>query len=765
MKPFFELLAPAGSFEGFEAALGAGADAVYVGGSSFGARAYAKNFTEEELLRAIDTAHIHDRKLYLTVNTLMKNRELKEQLYDYLLPYYEAGLDAVIVQDLGVFQFIREHFPGLHLHASTQMTVTGPKGMRFLEEKGASRVVTARELSLEELTRMHQASTIEIEAFIHGALCYSFSGQCLMSSILGGRSGNRGRCAQPCRLPYQAIIKERIVQSGRTRKNGQAKQPNHKNDSVKPEFCPLSMRDMSTIEILPEILEAGVYSLKIEGRMKQPQYTAGVTEIYRKYLDHYQQYGAQEYRVEEADRRRLLDIFSRGGSCEGYYRQQNGPEMMAFSNEKKTGNITVEIRKAKTGLQGELVLIPGEPVRLSVTCRDASVQVEAGEVQKADKNPMEEARIRQQMEKLGNTDFSWEKLKIRTEDEIFVPVKILNECRREAIAKIAEELTKKKYARRLPEFQQQQTVEQYQSAARHQTTAHHKTIGQNQTSGQNQSADHPAPSFYVSCETKEQARSVWDKPGLTGLYVNFDTMKTCMESGLASQKELYLSLPHIVREDLPEGYLQQAENWLAEGMRGFLVRNMEGFAALKEAGLSRYCVIDHSLYTWNDEALRFWEQEGILRNTVPLELSEKELAHRENRDSELLLYGYLPMMISAQCVQKNLSGCDQKENTLRLQDRYHTVFPVACHCDPWKTKTTRKGKNCYNIIYNSVPYGLIRDRKQMEKLGMKAYRIAFTLESPGECGRLLEEFLDVYLSDGAPREHTFTRGHFKRGAE
>ena len=208
-----ELLAPAGSYEGFEAALGAGADAVYVGGAMFGARAYAKNFQEEELLRAIDTAHIHGKKLYLTVNTLLKNRELKEELLTYLTPFYQAGLDAVIVQDMGVFSLLREHFPGLHLHASTQMTVTCPEGMKFLEEQGATRVVAARELSLEELSRMHQASPIEIEAFVHGALCYSYSGQCLMSSILGGRSGNRGRCAQPCRLPYQ------VTQYGKKRKN------------------------------------------------------------------------------------------------------------------------------------------------------------------------------------------------------------------------------------------------------------------------------------------------------------------------------------------------------------------------------------------------------------------------------------------------------------------------------------------------------------------------------------------------------------------
>ena len=297
-----ELLAPAGSYEGFEAALGAGADAVYVGGAAFGARAYAKNFSEEELLRAIDTAHIHGKKLYLTVNTLLKNRELTDQLYDYLLPYYREGLDAVIVQDMGVFAAVRKMFPGLPLHASTQMTVTGPEGMKFLEEQGASRVVTARELSLEEIRRMHRTSPIEIEAFIHGALCYSYSGQCLMSSVLGGRSGNRGKCAQPCRLPYEVLLPDRKDVPRKTKNKG--------------DLCPLSLKDISTIEILPEILEAGVTSLKIEGRMKQPGYTAGVTKVYRKYLDLLFEKGDRTViRWKRADRQYLLDLFNRGGSC------------------------------------------------------------------------------------------------------------------------------------------------------------------------------------------------------------------------------------------------------------------------------------------------------------------------------------------------------------------------------------------------------------------------------------------------------------------
>ncbi|MGN0291167.1 MAG: peptidase U32 family protein [Lachnospiraceae bacterium] len=256
----------------FKAVIKAGADAVYVGGSAFGARAYANNFSKEELLEALDYAHIHNRQVYLTVNTLLKENELREELYDYLLPYYEQGLDAVIVQDFGVMNFIKEAFPGLSIHASTQMTVTGVDGAAFLQSQGASRVVTARELSFDEIKKIKEATGVEIESFVHGALCYCYSGQCLMSSMLGGRSGNRGRCAQPCRLPYEVLD---------SRKKSICKEANYI----------LSPKDLCTASMIPELAECGIDSFKIEGRMKQAEYAAGVTSIYRKYVDRYEHYG------------------------------------------------------------------------------------------------------------------------------------------------------------------------------------------------------------------------------------------------------------------------------------------------------------------------------------------------------------------------------------------------------------------------------------------------------------------------------------------
>ena len=310
-----ELLAPAGSFASLKAAIAAGADAVYMGGARFGARAYAENADQDGMVEAIEYAHLHGCRLYMTVNTLFKEGELKE-LYSYLLPYYRAGLDGVIVQDLGALAFIKEHFPGMELHASTQMTITSVYGAKKLKSLGCCRVVPARELSLAEIRRIYDETGMDIETFVHGALCYSYSGQCLMSSLIGGRSGNRGRCAQPCRLPYRVTEQE----------NGAAI---NKEDQK----CILSMKDLCTLDILPQILEAGVFSLKIEGRMKSPRYTAGVVRIYRKYLDRCLEYGLEGYYVEPEDKKELLDLFDRGGFTSGYYTRHNGKDMIALKEK------------------------------------------------------------------------------------------------------------------------------------------------------------------------------------------------------------------------------------------------------------------------------------------------------------------------------------------------------------------------------------------------------------------------------------------------
>ncbi|MBR5712730.1 MAG: U32 family peptidase [Lachnospiraceae bacterium] len=322
-----ELLAPAGSYETLCAVTEAGCDAVYIGGPRFGARAYADNPDGERLLQGIDYAHMRGVKVYLTVNTLLKNRELAE-LRDYLLPFYEAGLDAVIVQDPGVMKCIAEWFPELPIHVSTQMTVTQAEAVKLFP-KSVTRIVPARELNLAEIAELADATDLELEIFAHGALCYSYSGQCLLSSLIGGRSGNRGRCAQPCRKQY------RYEETAEGRADGKRAASGYL----------LSPKDQCLLPGLHELIETGIDSLKLEGRMKKAEYAAGVTGMYRKWLDRYEELGPQEYRrylAENEDEMRtdigaLADLYNRGGFCGGYVFDTKGSEMMCTTRPNHTG--------------------------------------------------------------------------------------------------------------------------------------------------------------------------------------------------------------------------------------------------------------------------------------------------------------------------------------------------------------------------------------------------------------------------------------------
>ena len=415
MKKDFELLAPAGSFEILKAVIEAGADAVYVGGSQFGARAYANNFTEEELLEAIDYVHLRGRKLFLTVNTLFKNQEIKEQLFDYLKPYYERGLDAVIVQDFGAISFIKEYFPDLPIHTSTQMTITGVEGAKLLKNLGAERVVLARELSIAEMKKIHDEADVELEAFIHGALCYSFSGQCLFSSVLGGRSGNRGRCAQPCRLAYSVLDEQK--------------------KEYKKESYVLSLKDLCGIEYLQQLREAGVYSLKIEGRMKQASYAAGVVSFYRKYID-------LEKQVSKEDMKHLYELGNRCGFTTDYFTKHNDKAMITFekpSYEKSNEALHQEIEKKFVGvksqlpIQGTLLITKGQALEFYVNHEDVHAYVSLGEVQEAKNKPLEEADVRERMNKTGESPFYFEHLEISMDSDVFVPNGVLNQIRRDAL--------------------------------------------------------------------------------------------------------------------------------------------------------------------------------------------------------------------------------------------------------------------------------------------------------------------------------------------
>lgn len=737
-----ELLAPAGSYEAMKAAVCAGADAVYIGGDKFGARAFADNLDRDQMVQAIDEMHIHGKRLYLTVNTLLKNRELEKELYQYLAPFYEAGLDAVIVQDLGVLKFVRDEFPGLPIHASTQMTVTGAESASLLKEAGAARVVTARELSLQEIKAIYDATHMEIESFVHGALCYCYSGQCLMSSLIGGRSGNRGRCAQPCRLPYQ------VWKDGR------------KYNDDKTAY-PLSPKDMCTVRILPEILKAGVRSLKIEGRMKKPEYTAGVVEIYRKYLDLYLDSG-ESPQVTSQDYQTLLDIYNRDGFHESYYYMRNGRSMMALRNEKK-GVRGEELRnprnealfsrirknyleeKKQEKIKGSLNLFPGCPAILEVSMGVYHAAVQGETVQEAQSRPLEEGRVRQQIEKTGGTDFVFESLDIFMGESVFLPLQKLNELRRSALKALKEEILSGR--RRTLEGACGKRVK---SCARH--------LGGGKSE---------APELFASVQTKDQLEAVLGIAEISRIYADsgiFSKENFLEEAGFyirsaqACKKQAFLTLPHIVRDKELTGRSEYFGELVKRGLEGFLVRNLESFGVLKKSGLSHLAVLDTNLYTMNDWSLDFWDELGVMQDTIPLELNKKELYHRKNENSEILVYGYIPMMISVQCLQKNLGECGHKCAVFTLKDRYQKEFHAICNCE-----------FCYNTIYNTVPLSLFREAEEIKKLGVQKLRLSFSIESKTETKQTAREFVKVFLQGKEPGQFLLqmetTKGHFGRGVE
>lgn len=726
-----ELLAPAGSYEGLQAVVKAGADAVYIGGRMFGARAYAKNPEKYEMLEAIDYAHLHGKKIYLTVNTLLKNQELFGELYDFLAPYYAQGLDAVIVQDFGVLSFIKKEFPGLPIHASTQMAVTGPHGAGLIQEAGASRIVTARELSLKEIRDIYERTGAEIESFVHGALCYCYSGMCLFSSMLGGRSGNRGRCAQPCRLPYTAYQ--------------QGKQINGKNQSYL-----LSPKDMCTIEILPELLQAGVYSLKIEGRMKRPEYAAGVTAIYRKYLDLFERH-PESYQIEAEDMQELLDLYQRDGFNKGYYQVHNGKEMMAVRNQKeqnKKQNIQGKRNevlferlkkqyldaKLQEKITGTLVLCTDAPAVLDLDFQNTHVQVMGDMVEPAQRQPLTQDRVKKQMEKTGQTPFAFEHLEVITDEAGFLPMQSLNELRRAGLEKL-EASYLSQYRRKLPEKDTESWTER------------EETLDSEQK-------------WYVSVEQKEQWEAALSQEEVDGIYcsISMYSVKNFREEVLQdiqvthqAGKEYYLTLPYVLREGRLDNRIQAIRE-MGKSADGFVIRNLEELGYLKNLGLERKAVGDYSLYSFNDLSQNFLEDMGLLRTTVPLELNGKEIRRKECSRSEMIVYGYYPMMISAQCVKKTCGTCDHQSGTVQLKDRYGNYFMTKSFCD-----------FCYTVIYNSVPTSLWEETEQIKSAGVQALRMNFTWENRKECKRLLELF--VQKKKNAFKMQDATKGHFKRGVE
>ena len=729
-----ELLAPAGSVEMLKGVIAAGADAVYIGGSRFSARAYADNPDEEELLQAIDYAHLRGAKVYLAVNTLLKEGEMRD-LAGFVGPYYEAGVDAVLVQDFGVLRRLHRIFPELPLHASTQMAVTGPEFASFLKHYGVTRVVPARELSLPELHALRERSGLEVETFIHGALCYCYSGQCLFSSILGGRSGNRGRCAQPCRLPYRL----------ESWKEKDAKEL-------------LSLRDLNALALLPELLAAGVDSLKIEGRMKQPEYAAGVTSVYRKYLDLAaaikEGRSQSPYRVDRKDQEVLSALYNRQGFTDGYFHRQNGPEMMAFDRKspdeagRKIRSALYEELHARYLEQEPLLqvsctvsLFAGEEARMTLTCRETSVTAEGPAVPEASGAPLTEERIRSQFSRMGGTDFTAEAVTAETDGRAFLPAGAMNALRRAGISALREKLLAP-YHRILP------APVPEEEPARDEDTK----------------GGYQGPELAAQVRTEEQFRTACAHPAVhmvilcPALWEGADPVSSAsgmLEKTVKCGKKAVLALPRIDRNGTAELLAHGADELIRAGLSAFLVRNTEDLAVLLEHGLSERIFADAGLYTWNREAERFLKEAGIRRQTAPLELNSRELRALDHRERDLVVYGRIPLMVSAGCIRKHTSSCRKNGGYTRLIDRKKAVFPVEHRCR-W----------CYSVLYNSLPLDLSGDAEEVLRLRPASLRLSFTEEDGQKTRLCLDRAERAFCQKEAvlPPKGC-TKGHFHRGVE
>lgn len=733
-KQKVELLAPAGNFACFRAAINAGADAVYLGGEQYGARAYAGNFSSEEIIDALRIAHMFGKKIYLTVNTLVKESEF-DGLIPYITPLYDAGLDGVIVQDIGVLQCLQESFPELELHASTQMTITGVYGAAYLKKLGVRRIVPARELSLEEIVDIKTKTGLEVECFIHGAMCYAYSGQCLFSSILGGRSGNRGRCAGPCRLPY-ADSKNRVQ-------------------------YPLSLKDLYTLPMLPQLIRAGIDSFKIEGRMKSPEYVAGVTAIYRKYTDLYLENPEKAYQINPDDEQMIRQLYMRSDTCDGYYQRHNDKSMVTLTEPGYSGSSPEVLKTIQEQYIAQNIRLPitgfakiyaGKPAELTFACDNASVTVTGEVANPALNKPLGREDISQKLGKLGDTCFVLSELTVDTDGGSFMPVKALNELRRRAVSTLEKEILKQKNpGRKVLKTAQKIAVNTV------------NTIN----SVNKETAYEKGNELCVLVTTYEQLLITSDFPEIHNIYVDADLfLRTATaQKALLPDKEYVLVLPHIFRKRSYQ-YLSSYEKLFAScSFAGVMVRNFEELEWLNEIGFAGRIESDYTVYVWNNASVTFLSGQ-LDWITLPLELNKKELNKLSTgHHTSFVLYGYIPMMYAANCVRKTLDHCINDtvsaDNKYHLTDRYQNIFTVVQNC-----------LHCYNILYNTVPLSLHGQLEGILKKNYHRLRLDFSIESEAQTKAVIETYRNLMTgipcmdrsADIFPYKE-FTNGHYKRGVE
>lgn len=682
-----ELLAPAGTYECVTAAVNSGADAVYFAGQSFGARSFAGNLTEDEICRAADFCHLRGVRAYVTVNTLVFDREYRE-LEKFIGTLTHAGVDGVIVQDLGVLRVLREMSPDIELHASTQMTVCSADGVNALEKLGVSRVVLSRELSAEEIRDITRSVSAEIEVFVHGAMCMSYSGQCLMSSVIGGRSGNRGRCAQPCRLTYSADGKD--------------------------EKHYLSLKDMSMASHLEELSDMGVASLKIEGRMKGAGYVSAVVSQYRRLLD-------EGRAPTNAERDALNRVFFRGGLTDGYYTKNTGPQMFAFDKPDnpylKNDGTAGSLQDRRIPITVKARLASGEYPYILMKCGEVSAEVFGSEeVQTAKGHPLTYDTAEGQLAKTGGTPFEVTDIEVELSDSVFVPISQLNELRRQCVAALEEKILEKYRAKRLNRAQHPK------NGSRH--------IGKAELT--------------CSVMNMEQYRIVAGYE-FKLIYIPAHIAAENADKLLPDRERIVVSPPVILRADDRKRYKTLMRELKCLGFLKAEVSTIDGIAVAD--GFEKHGGFRLNI-TGSLAAAEAAEQ-GLASVCMSPELNLAQIRDIEKTvKTEVIAYGRIPVMITENCVLKNIGRCPC-DSTGEIYDRTGAGFPIV-----------RDGDICRSVILNSVPLYMGDKLNELSAVGADYIRLMFTVEDEEQCRKICE----AYIHGGQCPVGNYTRLHFLRGA-
>lgn len=689
-----ELLSPAGSRASLEAAVQAGADAVYMGFGAFNARRNAKNFTDEEFADAVAYCHLRGVRVFLTLNTLLTDRELP-QAAETLRKASDMGVDAVLIQDWGALTLAQTVAPDLPIHASTQMSLFTAGGARWAEGLGMERVVLARELSREDIARVCRSCGAEIEVFVHGALCMCYSGQCTMSALIGQRSGNRGACAQPCRLPYGV------------------------NGPCRGQY-PLSLKDANLSAYLQELEQMGVACLKLEGRMKRPEYVAVVTAVYRRLLD-------EGRGPTEEEARALYDAFSRSGFTDGYYRHRKGPAMFGTRPEAAPEPKELFAQARQLYENGEHKQIPitlradlraGQPFTLTAGDGTHTVTVAGAVPEAARTRELTAQDVAERLKKTGGTVFRCETVHVTADPGLMLSAAAINGARRDVLEALAQARTALPRRRTLP------TPELPAC----------------------KTADVPAPQLTCSIARTEQLTATLAEQAAV-IYVPIELLP---EIGRYHGKAaLCAVLPRVWRDGDEAGFRKILET--APSLSAVTVGNAGHMAIVEGLPLAKRG--DFGLNVFNSRAVAFWQGQGLDSVTLSFELRHQQVREiRKYLPCEAIVYGRLPLMITENCMIGNAGGCrgDKRlcEGDNYLTDRTGARFPLlgqyGCRCEVENSR----------VLF-------LADKPEWRQAGLAYARLRFTTETPEQCDTLLRQ----YLCESGDVPEDFTRGLFYRGVE